>query len=106
MAVEQLSEPTAPTGPVSVKKSSKYTVHPAPYPHDAPGYFQFSLTGLIVTILTVPYVLMAWMGMSFGLLYVPVFICTLVPSYVLYMWTDSIVKNWAMNARVKVSKLI
>jgi hypothetical protein len=87
---------------VTVKKASNYTVHPAPFPLDTPGSAQFNNQSFYAAFALAPLALMWWFGASLNWTYVLFFAVTAVPTYIGYMVSDSVFKNWAFNATAKV----
>jgi hypothetical protein len=98
MAVEDLQQdPTA--APRQVPKKQNYTVHPAPDAQDAPGFFQFNRNAMFACMTLSPLLVSYVTGATLSVLsYTVLFAVLLLPTYVVYMVTDSALKNWAFTS--------
>jgi hypothetical protein len=86
---------------ISTVKKPSYTVHPAPFAFEVPGFREFPYHGFLATFFLSPLALMLFFQTplwSYPLL----FLATFAPSWVLYVLADSVVKNWAFAEKNKV----
>eukprot|EP00158_Paraphelidium_tribonemae_P000703 Partr_v1_DN23235_c0_g1_i1_m35443 putative cyclopropane-fatty-acyl-phospholipid synthase len=77
---------------LAVPKKANYTVHPAPYPKDVPGFHNFKMVPFYGALFGTPLAVVLYFGLSLWF-YVPVLAVTVLPSYLMFMWIDSILKN-------------
>jgi hypothetical protein len=82
-------------------KKPNYTVHPAPYGRDVPGFWDFN-TYTFYAALFLPPIAFVYSFDTSALSYFGWLLLTFVPSYALYMWIDSLIKNWAFAQSEKV----
>jgi len=105
MTVLPSSEPSTAVPSTSEKsfataKKPNYTVHPAPYKFEVPGFHEFSSETFWSFLLLTPVLPMLYFQapvMSYPLFLV----LTVLPSYLIYIISDSYVKNWAYSQAIK-----
>lgn len=87
--------PLSTMASITVNKKPQYTVHPAPFPIDSPGFYSFSSAAFYSTLVGVP-ALIAYALPWTSLWTFPVaFVLCLVPLWISYVVADSFFQNWA-----------
>ena len=96
-----MPEATAQKSKFAVAKKATYSVHPAPFPAEVPGFHTFSSEAFWSLLLLGP-LLPMWLISAPAWSY-PIFMAVmLVPSYLAFIVSDSHLKNWAYARSVKV----